>query len=207
MAWLSICSEVQTCIWPSWCHGHSLSLASVKSSGFTFLVPAHPGSPGWRAVKRVCVCVFLPQVPDQKISPWQVNQPNVDSRACWPHLRQSTSESPPKKRIPTHHSWIRYGKWQTVSAYSADKPAHAEWNVPIQLAQCWFPGLAISNAKYVYIFFLNVRTQFYQTALWNCYGLNLAKYWLQLKKLIYCVIYYNFRHTFVPYDNFSFFSP
>jgi len=26
--------------------------------GFTFLVPAHPGSPGKRAVKRVCVCRF-----------------------------------------------------------------------------------------------------------------------------------------------------
>ena len=147
--WLSVWSEVQTCIWPSWCHCHSLSLASVKSrlvlpfwyrltwavpdkglinvcyfllswailifSTFsaltlsvgrqeghpackktewwgagvviclergadlhmaqpmplpltvscftkiqidvTFLVPAHLGSPGKRAVKRVCVCV------------------------------------------------------------------------------------------------------------------------------------------------------
>ena len=27
--------------------------------GFTFLVPAHLGSPGKRAVKRVCVCVRL----------------------------------------------------------------------------------------------------------------------------------------------------
>jgi len=27
--------------------------------GFTFLVPAHPASPGQRAVKRVCVCVCL----------------------------------------------------------------------------------------------------------------------------------------------------
>jgi len=27
--------------------------------GFTFLVPAHPGSPGKRAVKRVCVCVGI----------------------------------------------------------------------------------------------------------------------------------------------------
>jgi len=26
--------------------------------GFTFLVPAHPGSPGQRVVKRVCVCVY-----------------------------------------------------------------------------------------------------------------------------------------------------
>jgi len=51
-------SEVRICIWPSCCHCHSLSLAPVKSKiGFTFLVPAHLGSPGQRAVKRVCVCV------------------------------------------------------------------------------------------------------------------------------------------------------
>ena len=31
LAWLSVWSEVQTCIWPSWCYCHSLSLASVKS--------------------------------------------------------------------------------------------------------------------------------------------------------------------------------
>ena len=31
LAWLSVRSEVQTCIWPSWCHCYSLSLASVKS--------------------------------------------------------------------------------------------------------------------------------------------------------------------------------
>ena len=31
LAWLSVWSEVQTCIWPSWCHCHSLFLASVKS--------------------------------------------------------------------------------------------------------------------------------------------------------------------------------
>ena len=157
LAWLSVRSEVQTCIWPSWCHCYSLSLASVKSRlvyngvcvctvvskhwiwaiflmvgsisvvcwfmgwmllltvrvycglfafsaltllvgrqewwgagmviclargadlhmsqlmplpltvfcfsksqiGFTFLVPAHPGSPEKRAVKRVCVCVCI----------------------------------------------------------------------------------------------------------------------------------------------------
>jgi len=55
LAWLSIWSKVQTCIWPSWCHCHSLSLASVKSRlVFTFLVPAHLGSPGKWAVKWVC---------------------------------------------------------------------------------------------------------------------------------------------------------
>jgi len=31
LAWLSLWGEVQTCIWPSWCHCHSLSLASLKS--------------------------------------------------------------------------------------------------------------------------------------------------------------------------------
>jgi len=31
LAWLSVWSEMQTCIWPSWCHCHSLSLSSVKS--------------------------------------------------------------------------------------------------------------------------------------------------------------------------------
>jgi len=31
LAWLPVWSKVLTCIWPSWCHCHSLSLASVKS--------------------------------------------------------------------------------------------------------------------------------------------------------------------------------
>jgi len=57
LAWLSVWSEVQTCTWPSWCHCHSLSCFNKIQIGFAFLVPAHPGSPGQRAVKRVCVCV------------------------------------------------------------------------------------------------------------------------------------------------------
>jgi len=48
VAWLSVWSKVQTCVWPS----------KIKI-GFTFLVPAHPGSPGKRAVKRLCVCVCV----------------------------------------------------------------------------------------------------------------------------------------------------
>ena len=32
LAWLSVWSEVQICIRPSWCHCHSLSLAPVKST-------------------------------------------------------------------------------------------------------------------------------------------------------------------------------
>ena len=35
----------------------TVSCCSKIQISFTFLVPAHPGSPGKRAVKRVCVCV------------------------------------------------------------------------------------------------------------------------------------------------------
>jgi len=60
LAWLSVWSEVQTCIRPSWCHCHSLSLASVKSR-LVFLF--------WYRLTRVvpdkgplngcvCVCVY-----------------------------------------------------------------------------------------------------------------------------------------------------
>jgi len=58
LAWLSVWSEVQTCIWPSWCHCRSLSLAWVK---FRLVLPF------WYRLTRVvpekgplngCVCVM-----------------------------------------------------------------------------------------------------------------------------------------------------
>jgi len=58
LAWLSVWSEVQTCIWPSGCHCRSLSPASVKSR-LVF--------PFWYRLTRivldkgplnVCVCVI-----------------------------------------------------------------------------------------------------------------------------------------------------
>jgi len=36
----------------------AVSCFSKIQIGFTFLVPAHPGSPGKRAIKQVCVCVL-----------------------------------------------------------------------------------------------------------------------------------------------------
>jgi len=59
LEWLSVWSEMQTCIRPSWCHCHSLSLASVKSR----LV-----LPFWYRLTRIvlekgplngCVCVCI----------------------------------------------------------------------------------------------------------------------------------------------------
>ena len=37
----------------------TVSCFSKIQIGFTFLVPAHPGSPGKRAVKWVCVCTYI----------------------------------------------------------------------------------------------------------------------------------------------------
>ena len=70
LAWLSVWSEVQTCIWPSWCHCHSLSLALVKSR----LVLPFWYRLTWvvldkRAVKRVCVCVCVTTGSHEKCTP------------------------------------------------------------------------------------------------------------------------------------------
>ena len=48
-------------IWPTQLMPLPLTVScfSKIQIGFTFLVPAHPGSPGKRAVKRVCVCVCV----------------------------------------------------------------------------------------------------------------------------------------------------
>jgi len=51
LAWLSVCSDVQTCIWAQLMPlPLTVSCFSKIQTGFTFLVPAHPGSTGQRAV-------------------------------------------------------------------------------------------------------------------------------------------------------------
>jgi len=41
----------------------TVSCFSKIQIGFTFLVPAHPGSPGKKAIKRACVCVCVLVIP------------------------------------------------------------------------------------------------------------------------------------------------
>ena len=70
LAWLSVWSKVQTCIWPSWCHCHSLSLASVKPRlvlPFWYRptrVVLDRGPLNW----HVCVCQLLTW---RLMTPWQ----------------------------------------------------------------------------------------------------------------------------------------
>ena len=71
LAWLSVWSEVQTCLWPSWCHCHSLSLAAVKSRlVLPFWYRLTRVVPEKRAVKTgVCVRVCM--------HTWQVKMMNL----------------------------------------------------------------------------------------------------------------------------------
>ena len=57
LAWLFVWSEVQTCTAQLMPLPPTVSCFSKIQTGFTFLVPAHLGSPGQRAVKRACMCV------------------------------------------------------------------------------------------------------------------------------------------------------
>ena len=77
----------------------TVSCFSKIRLGFTFLVPAHLGSPGQRAVKRVCVCVCVKQV--------------VCGRIIWERIRQFKCKF--RRRcfiqvivgcVRTQHGWV-----------------------------------------------------------------------------------------------------
>ena len=61
LAWLSVWSEVQTCIWSSRCHCHSLSPASLKSRlvlpFWYWLTRVVPDKGPLNGCVCVCVCV------------------------------------------------------------------------------------------------------------------------------------------------------
>ena len=70
--------------------------------------------------------------------------------------------------------------------------------MPIQLAQCWFRALAIYNAN-----ISKIKYRATEAILSNGTRKLL---WFEISKMLtavfnnkFVVIYYNFRHTFVPY--------
>ena len=67
LAWLSVWSEVQTCIWPSRFHCHSLSLTSVKSrlvlSFWYQLTQVVPEKGPVNGCVCVCICRYFYQQP------------------------------------------------------------------------------------------------------------------------------------------------
>jgi len=55
----------------------TVSCFSKIQIGFTFLVPAHLGTPGKRAVKRVCVCVCVRACVRACVHVWVVASPQI----------------------------------------------------------------------------------------------------------------------------------
>ena len=100
MAWLSVWSEVQTCIWPSWCHCHSLSLASVKSR---LVLPFWYRST-WVVLEKGplnrCVCVVCEAV---------ACSGEVSYGVCWWVLRPRTA---PHCLFAQHLCDVFHLRWQ-----------------------------------------------------------------------------------------------
>jgi len=66
----------------------TVSCFSKIHIGFTFLVPAHPGSRGQRAVKRVCVCVCVTYLLSSTYLPRRSNK-EIKHKCTQYNLQQS----------------------------------------------------------------------------------------------------------------------
>jgi len=66
----------------------TVSCFSKIQIGFTFLVPVHPGSPGKRAVKRVCACACV-RVCVCVLKVHYESDTGVDKLAQWPGKKKN----------------------------------------------------------------------------------------------------------------------
>jgi len=150
LAWLSVWSEVQTCIRPSWCHCHSLSFAPVKSRlvlPFWYRltqVVLDKGPLSGCAGVCVCVCCVSDYITHDDVSVYYQRQagtersdvaaftvvlfarrqsvPNPVAARRGAHLPSSGRDKPLKSEIPSH----------SASAYS--------------IHGCWCSGLGVGLA-------------------------------------------------------------
>jgi len=102
---------VQICIWPSWCHCQSLSLATVNSDwfylpGFTFLVPAHLGSPG----QSPGDCKMVIVVSTDRLT-WIIMYIAIQCKSEWQATQQDTACSLCRGDV---HSSSEVGSWAAV---------------------------------------------------------------------------------------------
>ena len=84
LAWLSVWSEVHMVQWMPL--PLTVSCFSKILIGFTFLVPAHAGSPGQRAVKgmRTCVCYYWDRwLYDCVVCWWLLDGRRYGICSCW----------------------------------------------------------------------------------------------------------------------------
>ena len=127
LAWLSVWSEVHTCIWPSWCHCHSLSLASVKSRlvlpfwyRLTWVIPEKGPING---------CVCYDKLAEKKI----FIDPNLNSDYFWNATSSKRLDFPkiPQKLI--HMPWTITAKQIQTDYADVIKhiPLHTHTQTPI----------------------------------------------------------------------------
>ena len=67
----------------------TVSCFSKIQIGFTFLVAAHPGSPGKRAIKRVYVYLY-----DAKVKLQADGKPELENASDWACIHEQTNGQP-----------------------------------------------------------------------------------------------------------------
>jgi len=120
LVWLSVWSKVQTSIWPSWCHCHSLSLASVKSR---LVLPfwyrptqvfLEKGPLNVRACVRACVCAYIFSANFQLKIMTKIPQANQSCCHDW-LIQLSYQTSGP---LQTHNGNFRKHKYWNITINS-----------------------------------------------------------------------------------------
>ena len=96
LAWLSVWSEVQTCIWPSGCHCHSLSLALVKSRLVYLFLYRPTRVVREKGLLNGCVCVIKMHVSVALSGqrPQFVTQPPPQVRPVEPRILAPQPQTP-----------------------------------------------------------------------------------------------------------------
>ena len=157
-------SEVQTCIWPSWCHCHSLSLASVKSRLVYLSGTSSPGYPGQTAIKWVYLLLWwwlLLQKYAKKFSSMECKMRRTESIQLYRCIGTGVWEGNGTFRIPLLFSEFRrfgppgganvgnYGNHFNMSMNSksgSNKVAHSSPFVLIHCVQSAFsPDQSVSE--------------------------------------------------------------
>ena len=120
----------------------TVSCFSKFQTGFTFLVVAHPGSPGQRAVKRVCVCACAQCFGSVFYRPEarHATQPSV--KALKDAILSKTSSG---KNVKVNFSHTRYQTLgPVIPVYRQSARRWREVNhaiYPAVVCHCFLPGL------------------------------------------------------------------
>jgi len=158
LAWLFVWSDVQICIWPSWYHCHSLSLASVKSRSvlpfwyrLTWVVPD-------KGPLNVCVCVCYRIASPHKAEQFSGllpkdadNNPAVVLLPSWCEQEWCKVSVRWSRWTPSHTLWQRAERLQELSL-----PFHIcqQWKSqglsPVELNKklCYTTDHALCQSKY-----------------------------------------------------------